>query len=165
MPGTGEQRFSGELYELPSNVLHIKNVALDVPERVSRAFGRRGHVPVVGTADGAALTATLVPVGEGRHRLFLDGGVRRAIGKVPGDQVEIRVRVDASDRMPGLPADLEAALREHDALAAWKALRPSRRKECLVALADAKRDTTRVKRIARIVQVALDEGSVGPPAG
>ena len=81
MSGVGEQRFVGVLYELPSNYSHIMNVALDVPAQVSDAFGMRGHVPVVGTADGAELTATLVPVGGGRHRLFLNRSVRDAIGK------------------------------------------------------------------------------------
>ncbi len=158
MADPGELGFDGELYELASNYPHIINVAMDVPASVSGAFGRRSHVPVVGTADGVPLTATLVPVGEGRHRLFLNRQVRRAIGKGPGDRVEIRVRLDTSDRMPEMPADLEKALQAHHALAAWEALRPSRRKESLVVLADAKRATTRQKRITRIVQAALDEG-------
>ena len=158
MADTGELGFEGELYELASNYPHIMNVAIDGPASVSRAFGRRSHVPVVGTADGVPLTATLVPVGGGRHRLFLNGQVRSAIGKGPGDRVEIHVRLDTSDRMPELPADLEEALQAHDALAAWKALRPSRRKDSLVVLANAKRTTTRQKRITRIVQAALDEG-------
>ncbi len=158
MADTGELGFEGELYELASNYPHIMNVAIDVPASVSRAFGRRSHVPVVGTADDVPLTATLVPVGEGRHRLFLNGQIRRAIGKGPGDRVEIRVHLDNSDRMPELPADLEEALQAQDALAAWEALRPSRRKESLVVLADAKRATTRQKRITRIVQAAIDEG-------
>ncbi len=158
MVDTGELGFEGELYELASNYAHIMNVAMDVPASVSRAFGRRNYVPVVGTADDAPLTATLVPAGEGRHRLFLNGQVRSAIGKGPGDRVEIHVRLDTSDRMPELPADLEEALQAQDALAAWEALRPSRRKESLVALADASRATTRQKRITRIVQAALDEG-------
>ena len=104
---TGELGFDGELYELASNYPHVINVAMDVPASVSGAFGRRSHVPVVGTADGVPLTATLVPVGEGRHRLFLNGQVRRAIGKGPGDRVEIRVRLDTSDRMPEMPTDLD----------------------------------------------------------
>ena len=47
-----ETRFAGVLYQLPSNYAHTMNVALDVPAGVSDAFGLRGYVPVVGTADG-----------------------------------------------------------------------------------------------------------------
>ena len=159
MSDLGEHRFVGVLYELPSNYAHIMNVAVDVPERVSDAFGLRGLVPVVGTADGADLVATLVPVGSGRHRLFLNGAVRDAIGKGVGDPVEIRIRLDRSDRTPEIPADLQEALAEGGAAAGLEALTPSRRKECLVWLADAKRQNTRAGRISRIVQAALEEGT------
>ncbi len=154
-----EQRFVGVLHELPSSYPHIMNVALDVPAQVSDAFGLRGHVPVVGTADGAELTATLVPVGGGRHRLFLNGAVRGAIGKGAGDSVEIRIRLDRSDRTPETPSDLQEALASGGASAAWEALAPSRRKELLVWLADAKREQTRAARIGRIVRTALTEGT------
>ena len=159
MSELGEHGFVGVLYELPSNYAHIMNVALDVPASVSDAFGLRGHVPVVGTADGAELTATLVPVGGGRHRLFLNSAVRGAIGKGAGDSVEIRIRLDRSDRTPETPSDLQEALAGDGASAAWEALTPSRRKECLVWLADAKRDQTRAARIGRIVETALTEGT------
>lgn len=142
----GEHRFAGVLYELPSNYPHIMNVALDVPAQVSDALGLRGHVPVVGTADAAELTATLVPVGGGRHRLFLNGAVRGAIGKGVGDTVEIRIRLDRSDRTPETPPDLQETLAEDGATAAWEALAPSRRKELLVWLADAKRGQTRARK-------------------
>ena len=159
MLGVGEQRFVGVLYELPSNYAHIMNVALDVPAAVSDAFGVRGHVPVVGTADEAELMATLVPAGGGGHRLFLNRTVRRVIGKDAGDSVEIRIRVDRSDRTPETPPDLQEALADNGATTAWEALAPSRRKECLVWLADAKRDQTRAARIGRIVQAAIDTGT------
>ena len=155
----GEHRFVGVLYGLPSNYAHIMNVALDVPAAVSAGFGLRGHIPVVGTADGAEMTATLVPVGGGRHRLFLNSAIRQAIGKGAGDSVEIRVRLDRGDRTPETPPELQEALARGDATAAWEALAPSRRKECLVWLADAKRDQTRAARIGRIVQTALTEGT------
>ncbi len=130
MSASGEQRFLGVLYELPSNYAHIMNVALDVPAQVSDAFGLRGHVPVVGTADGAELTATLVPVGGGRHRLFLNGAVRGAIGKGAGDSVEIRVRLDRSDRTPETPTDLQEALAGSGASGGWEALAPPGARSC-----------------------------------
>ena len=154
-----EQRFVGVLYELPSNYAHIMNVAMDVPAAVSDVFGVRGYVPVAGTADGVQLTATLVPVGGGRHRLFLNRTVRDAVGKGAGDSVEMRIRLDRRDRTPETPPDLHEALAEGGATTAWEALAPSRRKECLVWLADAKRDQTRAARIGRIVQTAIEEGT------
>lgn len=159
MSGMGEHCFVGVLYELPSNYAHIMNVALDVPGPVSDAFGLRGYVPVVGLADGVELIATLVPVGGGRHRLFLNSATRQAIGKGAGDSVEIRIRLDPSDRTPETPRDLHEALIEEGAAAAWEALSPSRRKELLVWLADTKREQTRAGRIGRIVQTAIEKGT------
>jgi len=158
MSELGEHRFAGVLYELPSNYAHIMNVALDVPLAVSEAFGLRGYVPVVGIADGVELIATLVPVGGGRHRLFLNSAVRSAIGKGAGDSVEIRIRLDRRDRAPETTPELQEALAEEGATAAWEALAPSRRKELLVWLADAKREQTRAGRIGRIVQTAIEQG-------
>jgi hypothetical protein len=152
-------RFDGVLRKVPSNYPHIQNVAVEVPGHVSEGFGERGHVPVMGTVDGAGLTATLVPVGGGRHRLYLNGETRRAIGKGPGDRVTIDICFDPNDRMPGLPGDLEAALHRANARNAWDALPLSRRKEFLVVLANAKRENTRRRRIDRIVAETLDEGT------
>lgn len=158
--GDGDShQFDSVLHEVPSNYPHIKNVALDVPAQISEVFGTRGHVPVEGSVDGVDLIATLVPSGGGRHRLFLNGEIRREIGKGPGDSVTIEVRFDPSDRMPELPNDLAAALADGDALQAWEALPRSRRKEFLVVLADSKRERTRRSRIDRIVAETVDEGT------
>ena len=77
----------------------------------------------------------------------------------PGDPVEIRIRLDRRDRTPEAPTDLQEALAEEGAAAAWEALAPSRRKELLVWLNDAKREQTQAARIGRIVQSALEEGT------
>ena len=159
VPGEHEHGFIGVLYELASNYAHIMNVALDVPVAVSEAFGLRGYVPVVGTADGMELAATLVPVGGGRHRLFLNSAIRQATGKGAGDSVEIRISLDRRDRTPETPTELQEALADEGAAAAWEALAPSRRKELLVWLADAKREQTRAGRIERIVQTAIEKGT------
>ncbi len=158
-PDPGEISFSEVLYETPSNYAHIMNVAMDVPRHASETFGIRGHIPIVGTADTASFRSTLVPVGEGRHRLFLNAEIRAAIAKGPGDRVHMTIAFDPKDRMPDVPADLESALREGDAWEAWEALRPSRRKDTLVYLADARRPATRTKRIDQIVSAAKQEGS------
>lgn len=152
-------RFDSVLDEVPSNYPHIQNVALEVPAHVSQGFGIRGHVPVVGTVDGTRFTATLVPVGDGRHRLYLNGQTRGAIGKGHGDKVTIEIRFDPSDRMPDVPDDLASALDDADARLAWDALPASRRKEFLVVLADSKRASTRSRRIGRIVAEMLEEGT------
>ena len=58
-----------------------------------------------------------------------------------------------------VPPEVSLAFGLRGTMDPWMALRPSRRKECLVVLADAKTPGTRSKRIARIVQAAIDEGT------
>src|SRR5579863_10311637 len=83
------------------------NFCVDVPARVSRALGRKGPVPVVGTAGGTAvLRTTLVPRGGGRHRLFLDGAARAQAGVGEGDVVAIELAADEAPCAPEVPADL-----------------------------------------------------------
>lgn len=73
--------------------------------------------------------------------------------------MEVRIRLERSDRTPGTPPELQEALAEEGATSAWEAMTPSRRKELLAWLADAKREQTRAGRIGRIVQAAIEEGT------
>jgi len=55
------------------------NPHVDVPESVSRAFaawGQAGRIIVVGTLNKVPIRATLIPVGRGRHRLYVNGGMK-----------------------------------------------------------------------------------------
>jgi len=112
-------------------------------------------------AAGLARDMPIDPKGFGAHDAFELATIRgaEAIGKGAGDSGEMRIRLDRRDRTPETPSDLHEALAEAAASAAWEALAPSRRKELLVWLADAKRDQTRAARIGRIVQTALTEGT------
>ncbi len=57
-----EQHFTATVYTLGINP------CVDVPPRVSAAFGKRGYVPVAGTLNDQPIRATLAPKGGGRHR-------------------------------------------------------------------------------------------------
>lgn len=64
------------------------NPYVDVPLAVSRAFARfaqSGRIVITGTLNGADVRASLVPVGRGRHRLFVNGAMRAASGVSVGD--------------------------------------------------------------------------------
>ena len=50
---------------------------VDVPERVSKAIGKRGPVPVSAVINSVAeFTASLFPLGGGRHGLRLNAQTR-----------------------------------------------------------------------------------------
>jgi hypothetical protein len=71
-----------------------------VPLRISRAFEpfmNHGRVRVAGTIEGHPLYATLVPVHDGTHRLYVTGGMRAATGVDVSRYTLTRLGVDHID--------------------------------------------------------------------
>lgn len=57
----------------------------------AQIFGTRGLVKVAGTIDGYPFTGAFMALGDGTHKLPVAALVRKAIGKVEGDTVEVRL--------------------------------------------------------------------------
>ncbi len=132
---------------------------MDVPKRVSQAFGHRGYIPVEGTLNGHPIRATLVPTGGGRHRLFVNGDMRKRANVDVGDRVQIVLEVDTRPRIIPMPENFALALnRNTKAKAAFEQLPPSRQKEILTYLNWVKRPEALkrniVKTISRLVNQA-----------
>jgi len=128
---------------------------VDVPARIGKAMGAAGAVPVVFTLNGSSpRRTTMAKRAAGGHRLHIHGEVRRETGVGEGDTVTIALRRDTEPRGVEPPPDLADALREVDALDAFRAFGPAEQRELVAWMDDAKRDETRVKRIARIVERA-----------
>ena len=123
------------------------NPYVDVPPQVSKRIGKRGYVPVIGTVNGRPMRATLVPRGEGLHRLFINGAMRKAAGVDVGDTIEVGLEVDREPRDLPMPPDLKRALAENDLLDAFDRLTPSDRRYVLAWLASAKKKETWERRV------------------
>ena len=97
--------------EFKARILKIGiNPYIAVPARVSRFFRRTGYVPVTVHFSGGEVRSTLVPVGEGRHRLFINGIMRRLASVDVGDLVAVRLVHDKSPRTQRMPKGLSVAL-------------------------------------------------------
>lgn len=148
------RKFSAKIFKVGINP------CVDAPEEVSRAFGKRGYVAVIGTLNGHPFRANLVPIGEGRHRLYLNAEMRKGAKADVGDTVQIALEVDAESRELAMPDDLAEALQAaKGAPEAFEALTPSRRKEILTVLLHTKLPETRQRRIERIIDHLAGAGT------
>ncbi len=134
------------------------NPYVDVPPSISKAlvrYAQAGRIGFEATLNRTPVRGTLVPVGRGRHRLFVNGGMRSAAGVSLGDTVTFELRPTP----PGAvrpPADVAAALRRADgARAAFDVLSASHRRELLRYIDDARTPESRRHRIDKTVDHVL----------
>jgi hypothetical protein len=131
---------------------------VDVPERISRAFNpfaRAGRITFEGALNQTPIRGTLVSVGGGRHRLYVNGGMRAAAGVGPGDTCSFELRPTRPEAFRP-PSDVTAALRQvPGALAAYDGGSPSHRRELLRYIDDARTPETRQRRIQKAIEHLL----------
>lgn len=130
------------------------NYVVSVPESVSRWFDERGHIPVMGLVGQVGISATLVPSGRGRHKLYLNEQMRSEADLEGGDRVEVTLWRDESERATEIPEDLADELSAAGLLEAFLGWPPSHQREYVLAIEDAKRPETRQRRIAMTVEKA-----------
>ena len=88
----------------------------------------------------------------GKNLVGLSKAARAELGVEIGDTVDAEIELDADDRVVEVPTDLASALDVAGARAAFDALSPSRRKEFVRGIVEAKQPATRERR----VQAAVD---------
>jgi hypothetical protein len=133
-----------------------------VPARVAEAAGLRHGARVRGTVDGAPYRSSLMKY-SGVFHLGVHKATLARAGAAEGARVAVTIELD--DRpLPTdtVPDDLARAMAGEGAAvrAAWERLAPSRRRELVKQVVEAKKPETRAARIARTIE-ALRAG--GPP--
>lgn len=107
--------------------------------------------PVRFTIGGTTVRGRVGRMG-GENLVGLNKSVRTQLGVEAGQTVDVVIELDDEPREIEIPPALAAALDADSAVrAAFDALAPSRRKEHARAVADAKREETRDRRVATII--------------
>jgi hypothetical protein len=132
----------------------------DVTERL-KPFAHAGRIRAAGKMNGATVQGTLIPVRKGAHRFYVNGGMRAAARISVGDVVAVSLRAIPPTEVV-IAADLEAALRTGDATEAFESCPPSRRRELVRYIDDARTADSRRRRIQRTIEHLL--GRESPPA-
>jgi Bacteriocin-protection, YdeI or OmpD-Associated len=122
---------------------------LPLPDAVIRALGKTRRVEGEIADHPVNLALSRAPVVDGVF-LWTGASLLDRIGIAPGEPVEIRLRPAPDDRVD-LDPDVEAALLTGGAMATWEALTPGKRRGLLYQIATARTQSTRQKRIAKLV--------------
>jgi hypothetical protein len=139
------------------------NPFIDVPEHVSAFFGKRSYVPVSGTLNGVAIRATLVPVGKGRHRLYINDEMRKKANVTVGDRIRLSLSIDTEPREAPMPKEFAEALKKSEkARMVFENLSPSRQREILVYLNYLKKPESLRRNIEKVIRLLAEpEGKTG----
>ena len=142
------------------------NPCVTVPDRVSRHFGKRGYVPVVAHFETGSVRSTLVPVGGGVHRLYVNGQMLKCTSSRVGQSVSIGLEADTKDRMPKMPESVAKALKGSAvAMERWQDLTPSKQKEVLRYISGIVAEAIRDRNIGRLLEILESKSGTGVLCG
>ncbi len=129
---------------------------LKIPFNVEKTFGSKAQVRVAGTLNGFAFRSSLMPLGDGTHRMavskLLQAGAKAGAGSV----VAVTMDIDRKERVVVVPVELKRALAKNKKVAkAFAALSYSHRKELADWVGAAKQVETRLRRAKKAVPHVL----------
>lgn len=130
---------------------------VEVPFDVEAAFGSK-KPKVKALIGGVLYRGTLTQMGGPNHMLIILKGIREQIGKTFGDEVEVTVEPDTEPRLVEIPPELAKAFKKEKAAGTYfNSLAFSHKREYVNYIMEAKREETRVSRVAKVVE-ALKKG-------
>jgi hypothetical protein len=129
--------------------------AIPVPFDPKAVFGKV-RAPVRVTINGYTFRSTIARMG-GQTFIPLRRSNREAAAVVGGDRVTVRIAADSDARVVAVPADLAEALKAKAGLwKRWGELSYTNQRECVESVLGAKRSETRERRIAKVVDLVVE---------
>lgn len=124
---------------------------ITVPAEVVEQLGG-GKAPLVKvTINGYGYRGKVAVMG-GEHLIGFSAEHRAASGIGPGEEVEVTLELDTEPRVVELPEDLRAALESAGRMEAFEKAAPSRKKEFVRQVTEAKSAETRARRVEKVVE-------------
>jgi hypothetical protein len=130
------------------------------PHDAEEEFHIKGRVPVQARLGGLPYTGSLMPSGAGYHRLSVPRALCEQLDMAPGDPIRVEVWKDDASRTVEMPEDFCRLLRKEKLLPEFEALSVTRRKEYRNWILSAKRQATRLRRLAKAMEILRAEAKV-----
>lgn len=138
-----------------------------IPEKVTKALGKRGQARVKGTVNGFEFRTSLFPDGQGRHILLVNKTMQKGGGVSPGGTARLEIEADTEERVVEVSPELMKALRQDKTvLRYYQGLSNSIRRDIARWVNEAKQLETRLRRaeeIAERLMLARDGEREPPP--
>jgi hypothetical protein len=128
-------------------------IYVDIPFDVEKTFGANGQVKVKGTVNGVSFRSSIMPHGDGSYFLVVNKSSRIAAKTEVGGSVKVVIEEDGAPRTIEAPPDLKKAFAGHPtAKAVWDQGSFSQKKEYVDWITDAKKEETRMRRVAQTIE-------------
>jgi hypothetical protein len=130
---------------------------ISIPFDVEKEYGTKGQVKVKATFDGYPYRGVLANMGTGCHVIGVRKDIRKAIGKKPGDYLDVEIEADKDDRVVDLPPELKTLLEKNKASKKFfDSLSFTNRKEYAVWISSAKKEETKAERLKKTLEKLLN---------
>ena len=123
---------------------------IEVPREAMAQLGTRKN-PAVKVHFAGYSYQTTVAVMAGKFMIPVSAAHRKAAGVKAGDPLEVTLELDTEPRSVEMPEDLSQALNQAGLREQFDALAPSKRKEAVRQVEEARAADTRLRRIQKIV--------------
>lgn len=132
----------------------VNGAYVKFPYDVKEAFGSGGIVKVEVTFDGYKYRGVLAKMGSDCHIIGITKAIRAAIGKEPGDTIEVTVQKDEKSRVEEIPEILKEGL-EANPLAKefFNTLTDSQKNKFIKHITSAKKQETINKRLDKSIEM------------
>lgn len=124
-----------------------------IPFSVEEVFGQKNHVKVKGSINGIEFRSSLTPRGDGKHYMVVSKVIQEAAGITKGDTIHVAMELDSEERLVEIPEVVQKVFAENEeAGKVFEKLSYTRKKDFVDLIMDAKKESTREKRIAQMLE-------------
>lgn len=133
-----------------------------VPASVSKFFGTKGRVRVLGTMNGAQVDRALIPDGEGGHDIIVGTDVRKKTKAEEGKKVVIEIYRNPNPDDIDIPEELTEAINmEEEAIRKFAKMTPGMKRNMAYWVNSGKLPETRAKRAVEILRRIMNNYPFG----